>query len=147
MANYMARKPRALSWVPKRLGAVYCAPACGHGCKHSDYLTAQRRAARLCAKLGKGWRPNVWENLGWHYSAKFAGVHELELYPHFAPKPLGSCWLSFIPEDGASQITAEGQTPDVAVYALRTKVVALWRAAARALKLTDGVPLPGRAPV
>lgn len=31
---------------------------------------ALENATKLCNKLGKGWEPRVWENLGWCYSAK-----------------------------------------------------------------------------
>lgn len=30
---------------------------------------AQAGAAKLVKMLGKGWKPRVWENLGWHYNA------------------------------------------------------------------------------
>ncbi len=32
--------------------------------------TCQRNARELCKKLGPGWKPYVWENLGWHYCAE-----------------------------------------------------------------------------
>lgn len=32
-------------------------------------------AAKLARGLGRGWKPNVWENLGWHWEAvNAAGV-------------------------------------------------------------------------
>jgi len=56
-------------WKPVRRGAVYCSPGCGLGCKHADYLKASRKAAAVAHRLGVGWVPEVWENLGWHYRA------------------------------------------------------------------------------
>lgn len=47
----------------------YCSPACGGGryCRKEWYDTAVREAAALAERMGPGWKPNVWENLGWHY--------------------------------------------------------------------------------
>ena len=59
-----------LSWTPKEYGGIfYCSPACGGGCTMAAYEQAKDKAMRLAARLGKGWKPRVWENLGWHYSA------------------------------------------------------------------------------
>jgi hypothetical protein len=69
-----------LSWEPVRNGEIYCSPACGSGCTIDSYLQTVEDANRLCKELGPGWFPRVWENLGWHYSAKSANdqveVHE-----------------------------------------------------------------------
>lgn len=65
-----------VGWTPVRKGAVYCSPRCGHKCTHADFLAAKARAAALCKQLGAGWTPNVWENGGWHASAK-NGVAEM----------------------------------------------------------------------
>lgn len=58
-------------WKPVRNGSIYCSPACGAGCKHSDYVKANEQAkilAELCRKaVGGKWTPFVHENLGWHY--------------------------------------------------------------------------------
>lgn len=61
-----AKKP--LSWKPVRKGLQYCSPACGHGCKLHEFKRATREADRLAKSMGAGWQPEVWENLGWHYS-------------------------------------------------------------------------------
>lgn len=57
-----------LSWKPIRKGGIYCAPACGGGCKWDAYQKARRDAAALAKKLGPGWKPRLNENLGWHWS-------------------------------------------------------------------------------
>lgn len=31
--------------------------------------STERDAKALCARMGEGWEPRVWENLGWHYTA------------------------------------------------------------------------------
>ena len=68
---------RPLSWIPRRRGAIYCAPACGHGCTYAAYERATENARRLAAILSFAthatWLPHVWENLGWHYEA-YCGV-------------------------------------------------------------------------
>ncbi len=46
-----------------------CASWCGHGCTEEQYQKAVRRGAALAKQLGKRWKPRVWENLGWHFSA------------------------------------------------------------------------------
>ncbi len=53
-----------------RKGPIYCAPWCGGKCTRKAFELATKEAARLCAKLGAGWTPRVWENLGWHTSVR-----------------------------------------------------------------------------
>jgi hypothetical protein len=56
-------------WTPVRNGHYYCSPACGGGkfCRHEWYKAAVKNAEALCERMGDGWVPEVWENLGWHY--------------------------------------------------------------------------------
>lgn len=62
---------RQLSWNPlSRRGGIYCSPACGRGCTRAEFDRATRAADALARKLGGGFRPRVWENLGWHYAAE-----------------------------------------------------------------------------
>ena len=63
-----------LSWKAKRRGKIYCAPACGAGCTVEQHRIAENAAAELVSELqrlgiGEGWKPLVWENLGWHARA------------------------------------------------------------------------------
>jgi len=58
---------KTLSWKARRSGPLYCAPACGGKCTWADYTRAKASAAALAKRLGRGWKPRVWENLGWHY--------------------------------------------------------------------------------
>lgn len=66
---------KQLSWKPRRSGAIYCAPACGGRCTYEAFQRATREANALCKKLGEGWQPTVWENLGWHWCVQ-KGVKE-----------------------------------------------------------------------
>lgn len=54
-------------WTPVLRGEIYCSPGCGGGCKKSDYDKAVEKAGLVAAALGYGWKPRVYENLGWHY--------------------------------------------------------------------------------
>lgn len=54
-------------WIPQLRGAIYCSPACGHGCTFEAFDRAYEQATTLATRLGRGWTPRVWENLGWHF--------------------------------------------------------------------------------
>lgn len=62
--------PHPRDWTPILKGDVYCSPACGHRCKHKDYLACVEKADALAKRLGQGFKPRVTENLGWYYSAE-----------------------------------------------------------------------------
>lgn len=57
---------KPLSWKPVRRGDIYCAPACGGKCQYIAYLAATSLANKLAKVMGHGWKPHVWENMGWH---------------------------------------------------------------------------------
>lgn len=54
-------------WTPVARGLTYCAPACGFGCTLAAFHDAVAAAEKLAARVGNGFAPRVWENLGWHY--------------------------------------------------------------------------------
>lgn len=54
-------------WTPRLHGDIFCSPLCGGRCKKVDFDRVSEQASALAAQLGGGWKPNVWENLGWHY--------------------------------------------------------------------------------
>lgn len=58
---------QVLSWVPRRRGEVFCAPACGGGCKWQQYhdLCVKGRKAVKSMEYPRDWRFDVSENLGW----------------------------------------------------------------------------------
>jgi len=73
------RKQRPLSWTPKANGDRYCAPACGRGCTKTEYDNAVVNADALVKRLkGTGWRPVIFENMGWHWRAISGPV---QVYP------------------------------------------------------------------
>jgi hypothetical protein len=65
------KKPEIDRWKPVLRGGVYCSPACGggvqFGCTKQNYDKSTSDAERLAQRMGTGWTPRVWENLGWHY--------------------------------------------------------------------------------
>jgi hypothetical protein len=72
-------KQRTPSWRPKANGTRYCAPACGRGCTRAEYDAAVANAAALVKRLrGTGWKPLVFENMGWHWRAVSGPV---QVYP------------------------------------------------------------------
>lgn len=54
---------------PVQKGDTYCSPACGLGCKLSQYRKAVRGAAALQKKLKGDWDCRVFEKLGWKFDA------------------------------------------------------------------------------
>lgn len=93
-----------LSWKPARAGITYCSPACGRGCTHREYLQAKKDARKLAAAIGVGWKPHVWENLGWFYSAispcgRIKVHHNRSDYTAFLGKPncAGGPWAEHGP--------------------------------------------------
>ena len=96
-----------LSWTPGRRGWIYCSPACGGDCTWRQFLEATRKAKRLARRLGKSWKPSVWENLGWHYQATcgFSSVREYSSNDYAADIQVGR------------QFIAKGVTPKGALVA------------------------------
>lgn len=103
---------RKLSWRPRRRGAVYCSSACGAGCTYAAYRAARRNGAALAKALGPGWKPRIWENLGWHWSARLA-VMDCEVHGSRGPW-LNSYWASLY---FGKQFMGDGKTPRKAVAA------------------------------
>lgn len=115
-----------LSWTARRRGDVYCAPACGFGCKWTAYETAVENASALAAQLGEGWEPRVWENVGWHYSAQTTD-RRIKVHPggHDADGTVVSytAFVSAEPSSGGRWV-ARGSTPRGAVEAAALDVYA-----------------------
>ena len=65
-------------WTPRSLpGGKYCSPACGGAkgfCTKADFDRATKDAGALAQRLGDGWKPRVWENLGWHWEVTKGAV-------------------------------------------------------------------------
>lgn len=97
-------------WTPRRRGRLYCSPACGGGCTHAAFTKATRSAQALAERLGPKWKPRVWENLGWHFSA---ASDVGEVHDHGSNLGARRFWAD-LKADG-SQFEAEGSTPEVAI--------------------------------
>lgn len=71
MKKKSIKRPAPPSWKPRayRLDHVdrFCSAACGRHCTSVEQFKATTSAEALARRLGKGWTPFVWENLGWHY--------------------------------------------------------------------------------
>jgi hypothetical protein len=63
-----------LSWKPVHRGAVFCAPACGFGCKRSRYELAVKKAVALAKRLGPGFEADVWENGDWYWKVTYGAI-------------------------------------------------------------------------
>jgi hypothetical protein len=103
-------------WKPRTLsGGVYCSPACGGRCRRHAYDRAVKEADKLVARLGDGWEPMVWENLGWHWAAN-KGV--AEVYPSTEGSDTTgdyeiTGWMVFLRT--AVQIVSRAETPEDAL--------------------------------
>ncbi len=100
-----------LSWKPVRRGAIYCAPGCGRGCKYSEYVGAKIAAKAICSALGKGWKPVLWENLGWHFKA----VSPAGLVEVYGRRRADESYWATSRSDSVPQICGNWSTPRAAV--------------------------------
>ncbi len=107
---------KKLSWKPVRNGEKYCSPACGHDCTHVSFEAATKNAAALVERLGPGWKPHVWENVGWYFRATKNGcnVHYFGFRNYWAV-------LNF----GNRQFHATGTTPKKAIQTALDQAKAL----------------------
>lgn len=113
---------RGLVWAPRRRGAIYCAPACGLGCRHAWYAAAVRNAACLAKHLGHGWKPEVHENLGWFARAVDATGRWricVDLSKHSHGRVIR--YHAFLGDPGSlgGRWAAHGTTPEAAMRAVR----------------------------
>jgi hypothetical protein len=71
MRNSLKIVDNETDWTPRLLpGGKYCSPRCGGAkgyCTKAAFDRATKTSATLAARLGDGWQPRVWENLGWHW--------------------------------------------------------------------------------
>lgn len=127
--------PKPLSWKPVRRGDTFCAPACGHGCTVQEYERAKISAKTLCENLGPGWKPNVWENLGWHFNA-ISSCGRLKVHTDGL---LSRSFRAYLGEASSSggRWAERGSTPKAAVAAVKSKARA---ELAYIASLLDGLP-------
>lgn len=112
------KKRRPLSWTPRSgfdrdKGPTFCAPACGGGCTRAQFEHATTEARVLAARLGPKFRPRVWENLGWHWSAR-TRCSRIDVHP---PHRGGRLFSAYINRDGETggQFVGHGRTPLAAI--------------------------------
>lgn len=102
-----------LSWKPVLKGKRFCSPACGGGCKRSEYDDALKAATLLAKKMGKKWKAKVWENLGWHSKVTCG---KLTVRAPF----IGLYTVDF---DGSMQFSSSDKDPRKALGSLMHKVL------------------------
>lgn len=71
---------------------------------------ATKNAAELAERLGEGWKPRVWENMGWYYSA-FKGV--VQVHPPGPQATLDPTYICFC--NTTPQFTSRDPDPIQAV--------------------------------
>lgn len=107
---------KTLSWKPKRSGTVYCSPACGSNCTRKAFEEANAHAEMLCVRMGPGWTPRVWENMGWHWSV-ISPCKRIKIHPNIYWKTGKiESYTAFLGEPGSGGTWAEhGRTPHAAM--------------------------------
>lgn len=106
-------------WTPRNLpGGIYCSPRCGARCTKAAHDKAVADAKALAARMGDGWAPVVWENLGWHWEITKGDSKDghscrgalLEITPNHKLVGGYTAWFQ-----GAKQFLAEGKEPEDAL--------------------------------
>jgi hypothetical protein len=110
----MTREVPKTFWKPRRKGKngeIFCSPGCGGDCTRKDWELAHKRAKALAKRLGKGWKPRVWENGAWHYSV-VSPCDRLNVYP----KKYGS-YSAYLNKagSGGGRWVGHGTTPRKAI--------------------------------
>jgi len=92
----MSKDDDESGWVPVLQGEVYCSPRCGGKCTLAAFDKATSDAQALASEMGQGWKPRVWENLGWHYDV---GKSDARI----TPPPYGSAEFTAWIEPGKTE--------------------------------------------
>lgn len=108
-------KMRDIDWTPVRstVGGkdFFCSPRCGCGCTMADYNKAVSTSSKAARKMGRGWKPEVWENMGWHWCI-VKGV--AKIHPGATGMKRGG-YTAYI--NSAHQTLGRGSTPAKALAA------------------------------
>lgn len=98
-------------------------------CTRADFDRATKDAAALAARLGDGWTPCVWENLGWHWEVQKGALVIADRFDAggmIVRGSLGKYTAEFRSvENGASaimQFFADASTPEEAIGQVRQDV-------------------------
>ncbi|MCI0408483.1 MAG: hypothetical protein L0191_07960 [Acidobacteria bacterium] len=125
------KNPKLKEWTPVARGGgeIYCSPACGHGCTMAEHDEAIRKARTLALKLGKGWRPEIWENMGWYWAVVNGG---LKVHPTYSIRGRVTGFMAFVgdPDSPGGRWVEHGETPKEAI----SKVLAVAKAEIKALE-------------
>jgi hypothetical protein len=99
-----------IAWTPRQYHKDglerYCSHACGHDCTFNDYVKAQKAAKRLAQRLGRPFKPHVWENMGWHFCANITNSESAVYKSH------NKYWASIF--FNGRQFQGEHRNPSVA---------------------------------
>lgn len=89
---------------------------CGAGCTEAEYQAACSESKATADKMGRGWRPRVWENLGWHWDLRYA-QSGLQLHP----STVDGRWTAFLNAPSrmpGGKWVEDGRTPAEAIGAV-----------------------------
>jgi hypothetical protein len=98
-------------------GDVYCSSRCGRGCTFAEYQQTLLKAQALQERLGPTWQVEVWDNLGWKYSATngVASISPCTTDPD-------TQWFCIINIPNLTGISANGPTPEDAARNAARKI-------------------------
>jgi hypothetical protein len=115
----------AQGWTPVRRGHIYCSPRCGGDCTYAKFQLATNEANRIANLMGKGWTPDVHENLGWHYDV-ISPCRRIRVHGPYAMIHMGEPFMVTIGEkdEVGFQWSASSKNPKTAMK----KVIALAKA-------------------
>ncbi len=107
-----------MDWKPRKAGDLYCSSACGRGCTFAEFTVALEAGTALADRLGEGWSPEVWENLGWHYKS-VSPCGRIKVHPH----SFGGRFVAFLGEPSfpGGKWAEHGDSPREAVNAVIAK--------------------------
>src|SRR5271170_7592802 len=104
-----------MNWKARtQSGGIYCSPACGARCRQAAYDRAKVESAALAKRLGQGWQPVVWENMGWYWSVEKCGLSLRQTYRGstiIGDYRLISRYTCYFNND-VRQVVTDGRTPE-----------------------------------
>jgi hypothetical protein len=127
-----------LSWTPVLRGDIYCAPACGGKCTLAQHRAVTKAATTVARRLGRGWRPEVWENLGWFGAAVTkCGRLKVHLKDH-------GRFVAFLGprESVGGDFVGTGDTPEAAILDVLARGRAALATLTDILAVTDDANIP-----
>jgi len=118
-------------WTPRSLGNTYCSPACGFGCKRTDYDIVVLEAAALAERMGPEWMPRVWENLGWYYEVT-KGVAVIHAHRYHGQILSYTAFFNTVP-----QVVAHSREPEDALASVLKQSKAMEQEITKALSVLE----------